>query len=295
MDAPAIQPQFSEYISRMLSFVGDEDPMAILASTPSKVAALVAATPRAAQQTPPGPGRWSMAQVVAHLADSEIVAGYRLRMILTVNGTPLQAFDQDRWADTFHYERWDARESARHFAAARAGTLRMLRSISPDLMDNYGMHPERGRETIRHLLRLYAGHDRNHLAQVERCAAASGAVTLTPAPQRPEVPLDALASIDLRVGTIVEVSEVTGADRLMRLRVSFGAGEVRTVLAGIKAERPDAQALVGRQALFYYNVQRRTIRGEESQAMICDVGHADGLLPALLEPECPMPDGARAG
>ena len=80
----------------------------------------------------------------------------------------------------------------------------------------------------------------------------------------------------------------------MRLTVDFGSG-TRQVIAGVRQERRHPQALVGRQALFFYNLPPRRIRGEESQAMLCDVGYADGLLPALLEPEWPVPNGARAG
>jgi methionine--tRNA ligase beta chain len=290
-----MDPTFQAYIARMLSFVGSDDPMEILSSTASRVAALVAAVPAAARSRKPAPERWSINEIVAHLADAEVVGGYRIRMILACNGIALQAFDQDRWAATFDYQSCDALESAQIFAAGRAGTLRLLRRVAPALLDNHGMHEERGEETVRHLIRLYAGHDRNHLAQIERLGAESGApARRTPEPQKPEVPLDLLDRLDLRVGTITAIDEVTGADRLMRLQVAFGS-ETRTVIAGIKEERSDPRSLVGRQALFYYNLPRRRIRGHDSEAMLCDVGHADGLLPALLQPEWPVPDGTRAG
>jgi tRNA-binding protein len=162
------------------------------------------------------------------------------------------------------------------------------------LLEHHGLHEERGPETVRHLLKLLAGHDRNHLAQIERIVAAAGAAApFAPADQKPEVPLDVIDKVDLRVGTIVDVADVAGADRLKRLTVDFGTG-TRVVIAGIKEERSDPEALLGRQALFYYNVPRRTIRGEESQAMLCDVGFADGLRPALVQPERSVPNGVRA-
>lgn len=80
----------------------------------------------------------------------------------------------------------------------------------------------------------------------------------------------------------------------MRLTVDFGA-DVRTVVAGIRQERTHPEALVGQQALFYYNLEPRTMRGVTSQAMLCDVGYADGIRPALLQPEWPVPNGTRAG
>lgn len=283
------------YVSRLLALVGDDDPLTILSTTPPRVSALVAGAEPAVRSRKASPSRWSINEIVAHLADAEIVTGYRLRMILTVNGIRLQAFDQDRWASTFDYQSCDALESARLFAAGRTATLRMLRRVAPSLFDNHGMHEERGAETVRYLIRLYAGHDRNHVEQIERIVG-SGAAALphTPAPPKPEIPLNLVERVDLRVGTIVGIDEVPNANRLMRLTVDFGS-EARTVLAGIREERKDPQVLVGRQALFYYNVPRKAIRGLESQAMLCDIGYADGLVPALLEPEWPVPNGTRAG
>lgn len=157
-----------DYIARMLSFVGDDDPMTILADTPLRLSDLIAAVDKEQRARRPGPGRWSINEIVAHMADAELVTGYRLRMILASNGTPIQAFDQDVWAAAFHYEACDAAESAHLFAAYRSGTLHVLGRVDDTLFDNYGVHEERGRESVRHLLRFYAGHDRNHLAQIER-------------------------------------------------------------------------------------------------------------------------------
>lgn len=284
-----------EYVSRLLSLVGDDDPMEILSSTPARVAQLVATTDRRAHALKPSPSAWSINEVAAHLADAEVVAAFRLRLIAAAPGAPLQAFDQDRWASTFDYASSDAVESARLFAAFRMGTLRMLRTLSPATMDNYGVHDERGQETIRHLIRLYAGHDRNHLGQLERLVAGVAAPpAFTPAPIGAEVPLDVARSVDLRVGTILDVVPVPDSDRLVKLIVDFGDGR-RAVVAGIRKERADPVALVGRQALFYVNVPRVSIRGERSEAMLCDVGYADGVCPALLEPEWPVPNGVRAG
>ena len=101
-------------------------------------------------------------------------------------------------------------------------------------------------------------------------------------------------NVDLRIGTIVDLAPIPGADRLMKLTVDFGTDK-RTVVAGIREERRDPRVLVGRQALFYYNLPKKMIRGHLSEAMLCDVGHADGIQPALLEPEWTVPAGTRAG
>lgn len=157
------------YIARMLSLVGaDDDPMTILADTPLRLSDLVTNVDASLLARRPQPARWSINEIVAHMADAELVTGYRLRMILATNGTPIQAFDQDVWAKVFHYEACAAAESARLFAAYRSGTLQVLALAGDALLDNHGQHAERGRETVRHLLRFYAGHDRNHLGQIER-------------------------------------------------------------------------------------------------------------------------------
>jgi len=104
---------------------------------------------------------------IGALADTEIVAGWRLRMILSTNGTPIQGFDQDSWASTFNYGRQDSRKSLETFRVLREYNLTMLKSAPKPLWENYGMHTERGRESAKHILRLFAGHDVNHLLQIE--------------------------------------------------------------------------------------------------------------------------------
>lgn len=116
----------------------------------------------------------------------------------------------------------------------------------------------------------------------------------TPAPVKPAVPPGLVEQIDVRVGTIERVEDVAGADRLVRLVVSFGDHR-RRIVAGIKQERADPREVEGRQALFVVNLAPKTIRGEISEGMLFDVGYADGLTPVLAVPERPVPDGARAG
>ena len=283
------------YCSALRDLVGDEDPFVVLSNTPARIHTLIAGANAAMLSCQPAPGKWSIGEIIAHLADSELVFAYRLRTIFTVNGARLQAFDPDVWAATFDYMSLDVRTSAQLFAALRTGTLQMLRRINAVRMEHTGTHEEWGTETARGLVRLEAGHDKNHLAQIERIVAAAGSEsTFVPTQQKPEIALDHAETVDLRVGTIVDIAEVPKTDRLMKLTVDFGT-DTRTVLAGLRDERTDARVLVGRQALFYYNLPRKKIRGHLSEAMLCDVGYADGLVPALLQPEWPVPNGTRAG
>ena len=105
--------------------------------------------------------------MLAHLADAEMVTAWRVRSILASNGTPLQAFDQDAWAEAFKYGEVDPAESLRTFTAARASLLSLLARVDPSRHTHHGLHAERGEETIAHLIQLYAGHDINHLKQIE--------------------------------------------------------------------------------------------------------------------------------
>lgn len=163
-----------QYIARMLGHVEGEDGLAVLAATAGRLKALLESTPRAAWTLPPQPGRWSAAAVLAHLADAEIVAGWRVRSILASDGTPLQPFDQDAWADAFKYEEVDPAESLATFSAARASLLSLLARVAPSRHGHHGVHAERGRETIGHLIRLYAGHDLNHVKQIEALVSRRG-------------------------------------------------------------------------------------------------------------------------
>jgi hypothetical protein len=158
----------SEYTRRILSYAEGKEPLAVLEATPGRLRTIVRKTPAAVLRRQPAPGRWSPAQIIAHLADSEIVGSYRMRMILAHNGTAIQAFDQDEWATNLAYQTADPDESVDLFEATRVANLRLLRRVDPRLHENYGMHSERGKETISHLIRLYAGHDLNHLVQIER-------------------------------------------------------------------------------------------------------------------------------
>ena len=119
-------------------------------------------------------------------------------------------------------------------------------------------------------------------------------VSFVPAHVKPAVGIAAIEALDIRVGTIQAVGEVAGSRKLVKLTVSFGDHE-RSILAGLRMERPDLAVLVGRQALFVVNLEPRTMAGQVSEGMLFDIGYADGLPPALAVPERPVPDGTRAG
>ena len=117
---------------------------------------------------------------------------------------------------------------------------------------------------------------------------------MTPAPIKPVISLEVLNQIDIRVGTIISVTDVPNSDELVQLRVGFGDHQ-RTIVAGMKAERANPQEIVGKQALFVVNLEPRKMRGVVSEGMLFDIGYADGVRPVLAMPEDPVPDGTRAG
>jgi len=117
---------------------------------------------------------------------------------------------------------------------------------------------------------------------------------MQPAPIKPLITIGHLEAIDVRVGTIESVHDVPGSDKLARVIVDFGDHK-RTVLAGMKKERAEVSALVGLQALFVVNLKPRAMAGEVSEAMFFDLGYPDGIVPALVVPERPVPNGTRAG
>ena len=160
-----------EYIQRMMAQLGGEKPLKIQAGTAAKLGRLVGRAPSGKLRKRPAPGKWAAAEILAHLADCEIVTGWRMRQILGAPGTPIQAFDQDAWAAAGHYEKRDARKSLEQFRTAREGNLALLKSLTPEQWKHHGMHAERGVETIEHIVCMMAGHDLNHLAQVERIVA----------------------------------------------------------------------------------------------------------------------------
>jgi tRNA-binding protein len=290
---------FQEYAARLLSLSAGKDPMAILAGTPARIAALIAGRSAQDLQETSSAGRWSIAQIVAHLADAEVVGAYRVRMILGAPGTPLQAFDQDAWAYEMSYETRDPAASLALFTAVRAAQLQLVRGLDDDKLDRYGVHAERGQESVRYLLSLHAGHDLNHLAQIERLTAErdSGGTAkpgFTPAPVKAEMEPGTLEKLDVRAGTVRAAAPVHGADRLALLTVDFG-DRTRSIVAGIRTERASLDAVVGIQALFVVNLPPKTIRGQVSEGMLFDIGFADGLRPAFARPEWPVPDGVRAG
>jgi hypothetical protein len=165
----------SEYIKLLLATLGDSDPLSVHEATPERVRHAIAGLDDKHLRKPEKPGKWSILEVIQHLADSELVYGYRIRMIVSHPTPDIQGFDQDLWARELEYVTRDAGEALSEFTAMRQSNLRLLRSLSRAKLERFGNHSERGRETVTHMTRLYAGHDLLHLAQIDRIKKAVGA------------------------------------------------------------------------------------------------------------------------
>ena len=160
-----------QYTQRILHHVEGKDPLKVQASTPTKLAALVKNVPPSKLRKRPAPDKWSVTEILAHLGDAEIVTAWRIRSILGAPGTPIQAYDQDAWVAAGRYSERDPRQCLELFRAVREANLLVLKSLKPEQWTHHGMHSERGQETIERILHMMAGHDLNHLHQIERILA----------------------------------------------------------------------------------------------------------------------------
>jgi len=168
-----MQETAQQYIQRILGHIEGKDPLRVQRETPKKLQNIIKPLSKQQLTRRPEPGKWSIAEILAHLADTELVGGWRMRLILGSNGVSVQPFDQDVWAETLGYSRRDPKVSLETFRVLREANLAMLKSLPKNLWENYGMHQERGKETIAHIVRMFAGHDLNHLAQIENIRKGS--------------------------------------------------------------------------------------------------------------------------
>jgi hypothetical protein len=148
--------------------VGTRDPLEILSATVPRLEAALRGRSLAELQCPEAPGRWSVAAVIEHLADSELVFGFRVRQVLTQEAPPLASFDQEGWASVGRYAESEAHQAFALFAALRARHLALYGRLAVADWERVGVHGDRGAESLRTMIRIIAGHDLAHCAQVER-------------------------------------------------------------------------------------------------------------------------------
>jgi hypothetical protein len=171
--AGAAAEHAAAYTNAILDLLGDQDPMAVLRGTPAALSRAIDGLSLDQMRRPEAPGKWSIVQVIQHLADSEIVHAWRMRLILAQDRPPLTGYDQDSWAERLRYDQEDPADALALFTVLRKANLRLLDRASPTELKRVGVHVERGDESVEHIRRLYAGHDLLHLRQIERVKLSS--------------------------------------------------------------------------------------------------------------------------
>jgi len=164
MAAGKTGPPIPSHYARAL---GDDDPIEAMASAPDRMRKLARGLTDKQLATRPAPGKWSIKEIIAHLADGEVILGSRYRFIAAHDRPPLPGYDQNLFVERLGVENVRALDLIDDFAMVRAANLGLLTRLPEAALDRVGIHGERGEESIRSMVSMYAGHDRHHLAQIE--------------------------------------------------------------------------------------------------------------------------------
>jgi hypothetical protein len=161
------------YTEKMFNLVGDQSPLEILAQTPSTLGDIVGRHSATLLRRRPFEGKWTPNEVIGHLTDSEWVYGYRLRLILSEDAPPILGTKQDLWVAALRHNEREPSELVEIFRTLRHLNLAVWRRTPPEDLQRVGQHNERGSESLGMMLRLLAGHDLSHLAQIARYIEAA--------------------------------------------------------------------------------------------------------------------------
>lgn len=161
-----------KYVRALLELLGDRDPLDVLSQLVAGIEAITAGLDDATLRKPEREGKWSMVEVVQHLADAELVVGFRYRLIVAHDTPAIPAYDQEAFADRLHYAAAPLEEALDQLRAIRRANLRLLRSLSDEERKRGGIHAERGFEDVNRLMQLHAAHDLVHTGQLERVKKA---------------------------------------------------------------------------------------------------------------------------
>lgn len=160
------------YRDALIARLGEKDPVAELAALFERLPAALEGLDATSIGRPEGPRKWSILDVVCHLADVEWVQGWRIRRILTEETPALAAMDQDVWAERLRYDDAKLEDALDQLRALRLANLRLVRRLTDGELARTAIHPERGEESVRTVIMLMAGHDGVHLDQIARIRAS---------------------------------------------------------------------------------------------------------------------------
>src|SRR6185312_12410171 len=145
----AVSETFAQYAQRIKGYLGGKEPLQSMQDSAAELSALLHNLPEQVWSKSPAPGKWSIGEIIAHLCDTDLAAGYRFRAIAGgEDGVPIVGYDQDRWAEAGNYKSARIEDSLKTFLAIREMNLRFLRGLPGSAWEKYGMHSERGRESV---------------------------------------------------------------------------------------------------------------------------------------------------
>ena len=156
------------YTEAVLELLGERDPLEVMSGHVAWLKKAIRGLTPEQIRTRESPRKWSILEVLGHLSDTELVYRYRLRLIVAEPGCRIVGYDQDAWAKRLRYQDQQVGDLLKEIEVLRGATLRWLRTLSDTELDRAGQHDERGEETVRHIMKMVAGHDLLHRAQIER-------------------------------------------------------------------------------------------------------------------------------
>ena len=178
-------PDTAKYLERIRGYAGTGESLELL-QTPGMIAALIAEATEQQLRKRPAEDKWSIGEILAHLAEDEIATAWRYRQMVEHNGIDLAGFDQDMWAKLGDYAARAPHESLELFRLLRQANVQFLQRLLPEQWECYGIHAERGRITVRQLAAHMTGHDANHVEQIRRILAGPSIKDAeTPPPELP--------------------------------------------------------------------------------------------------------------
>jgi hypothetical protein len=163
----------SGYVRALLDLLGRRDPLEVLGQLVPWLTSRIQPVSDSALRRPEAPDKWSVIEVIQHLADSDLVAGFRTRMVLSEDRPTLQGYDQDRWARELRYREVKLDQAMDQLRGSRLANLSLWKSLSEAQLERIGLHSERGPESMGHILRLMAAHDLVHRRQIDRILSSA--------------------------------------------------------------------------------------------------------------------------
>jgi len=157
-----------QYKARFDAYLDGKDPIAMQREAPSTLARLIHGVPELELAHKPVPNKWSVTEILAHLAEDELSSTWSYRQMIEHDGPPLLGFDQELWSRLGDYPSWKSQEALDMFRLLREANLRMFAQLTPEQWQRHGVHAERGKLTVQDLCRHMAAHDMNHIDQIRK-------------------------------------------------------------------------------------------------------------------------------